>query len=61
MIKVLFVILLHVKIQHKTINLMFCVIYVWIKLPQHDIPQKQLLWRVETLRIIGQKSVTADT
>ena len=39
MIKLIFANIFHVKIQHKTINLTFCVIFASIKLPQQDIPK----------------------
>ena len=29
----------HVKIQHKTINLSFCIVFASTKLPQHNIPK----------------------
>ena len=33
------VIVFHVKIQHKTTNFSFCVDFVLIKLPSHEIPK----------------------
>ena len=37
LINLSFVIAFHVKIQQKTINLSFCVVFASIKLPQHNI------------------------
>ena len=34
-----FVIVFHVKIQHKTIYLSFCIVFASIKLPQQGIPK----------------------
>ena len=39
MIKISIDLLFDVKIQHKTINLLFCVVFASIKLPQHHIPK----------------------
>ena len=37
LINLVVVIIFHVKIQHKTIYLLFCFIFALIKLPRHDI------------------------
>ena len=39
LINLSFVIIFHVQIQRKTTNLSFCVIFVSIKLPQHEFPK----------------------
>ena len=57
-----------VKIQHKTINLSFCVIFASIKLLRQDIPKNNyrlndtinLFCCVVSFRVFGQKSATAD-
>ena len=62
-----FVIVFHVKIQHKTTNLSFCIIFASIKL--HEIPKTNyrlnetiifFCYRVVSFRIVVQKNVTVD-
>ena len=64
-----FVIIFHVKFQHKTINLSFWVVFASIKLPRHDIPKNNYRlndtiiffgYRVVSFHIVHQNSVTAD-
>ena len=64
LIILLFVVIFHVKIQQKTTNLLFCVVFVLIKLSQHEIPKNNfclnntiiLYWyHVVSFHVVGQK------
>ena len=65
----LFAIVFQVKVQHKTINLLFCVVFASIKLPRHDIPKNNyrlndtiIFFVIMLCRFMSlvKKSVTAD-
>ena len=53
LIKLSFVIIFHVKIQHKGTNLLFCIIFVLIKLPRHEIPKNNYHLNETIFFVIG--------
>ena len=64
LINLLFAIIFHVKIQHKTTNLQFCIVFVSKKLPQHEILKNSyrlndtiiyFCYRVVSFCVVGQK------
>ena len=63
MIILSFVIIFHEQIQYQTTNLLFCIIYVLIRLPQHEIPKNNFClngtiffcYHVVYCCVVGQK------